>query len=95
MKPALLETVPKGFAHGKDAWVKLTLPESPTLTIPTDMVGPAEIAQTSAAATYLKLFGLALQQQEGLQLSQLTQKELSRRTGLSIGVIAHARQGLE
>ncbi len=82
------------FTHGKDAWVKLTPPEGPTLTVPTDLIGPAKITRTSAAATYLKLFGLALQQQEGLQLAQLTQKELSRRTGISTSILSHARREL-
>lgn len=79
------------FTHGKDAWVKLALPEGPALTVPTDLIEPAKIARISAAATYLKLFGFSLKKQEGLELTQFTLKELSRRTGLSASVINRAR----
>ena len=70
------------FTHGKDVWVKLTAPEGPTVTVPTDLIEPASAARTPAAVTYLRLLDLALQQ-EGLRLTELTQRELGRRTGLS------------
>jgi hypothetical protein len=75
--------VEASFAHGKDAWVTLTLPEGPTVTAPGGWFEPASLAGTRAAVTYLKLFDLALQRQERLGITQLTYKELARRTGLS------------
>lgn len=70
------------FTHGKDAWVKLTLPEGPAATVSSDWIEPALLAKTPAAVTYLKLFDRALQK-EGLQLTGLTQRELAKRTGLN------------
>lgn len=79
-----------GFTHGKDAWVKLTLPEGPTVTVPAGWVEPASLAGTPAAVTYLKLFDLALYRQEGLKISELTQKELAQRTGLGARILRGA-----
>ena len=47
------------------------------------VVRGGRLAGTRAAVTYLKLFDLALQRQEHLGITQLTYKEIARRTGLS------------
>lgn len=80
------------FTHGKDAWVKLTLPEGPAVTVSLDWIEPALLAGTPAAVSYLKLFDLALQK-EGLQLTGLTQRELARRTGLNEKLLRRALRG--
>lgn len=77
------------FTHGKDAWVKLTLPEGPAVAVSSDWIEPALLAGTPAAVTYLKLFDLALQQ-EGLRLTELSQRELSQRTGLNEKLLRRA-----
>jgi len=78
------------FTHGKDAWVKFMLPEGPAVTVPSDLFEPVSLAKTAAAVTYLKLFDLALQQREGKRLTELTQRELAQRTGLSAKLLRRA-----
>lgn len=72
------------FTHGKDAWVKLLIEEGlPTVSVPLGEWPPDRLSRQPAALTYLLLLQHALRQSEGLELSQLSQKELVSRTGLS------------
>lgn len=82
--------VDTSFAHGKDAWVMLKLPEGPTLAVPSGWLEPAQLAGTPAAVTYLKLFELGLKKQEDLRVTQLTLVELERRTGLDARTLRRA-----
>lgn len=87
--------VDASFVHGRNAWVTLTFPEGPTVTAPGGWFEPASLAGTRAAATYLKLFDLALQRQEGLGITQLTYKELARRTGLTVRTVRETVRALK
>lgn len=81
------------FTHGKDAWVKLVLPAEPVVKVSSGLIEPALLAATPAAVTYLNLFDLVLQQQEGVGIHQLTLRELAQRTGLSAQLLRRARNG--
>lgn len=71
------------FTYAKDAWVKLSPNEETAVPIPTGFLEPIRLIQDPAAVTYLSIFKLILRRQEGVDLTQLSIKELAHRTGLS------------
>lgn len=69
--------------HAKDAWIKLSQNVEATVPIPIGLLDPTQLTQDPAAVTYLSIFRIVLRRQEGVELSQLSIKELAHRTGLS------------
>lgn len=79
--------------YAKDAWVKLSFNEEPTVPIPMELLEPTRLTQDPAAVTYLSIFKLLLRQQEGIEISQLSIKELVQRTGLSSKLLRRTLRG--
>lgn len=78
----------------REAWVSLTVPEGPTVAMPGAFTAPDALQRQSAEASHLALLTEGLRQSEGVDVAALSLAELSRRTGLSLSVLRHARREL-
>lgn len=73
------------FTRSRDAWVRFTSIDGPSLPVPTARLQPVRLAQASAAATYLELLSRLDPETTVLRL-----RDLRARTGLSQGVLRRA-----
>lgn len=78
----------------RESWVRLTVPEGPTVALRAGLTAPEVLTRRSAEAVYLAVLTEVVRAREGLDLTTAPYDELVRRTGLTPRVLRRARREL-